>query len=267
MKSIILIIMMILFVGLINAQAIVPWYADPNNPGYILPKTGYSINMTTFSALTRSDTVNQVRKCSAAQGAFLSDTNKQALKSDTVNQVRNFGKVYRSIVLSAVGGLGGTTTVQACPNSVSTTYINSVPIRTVGFPYDSTRYLTWQVYMPSNFDSTGGLTYKVYSLSDTLQVDTVYWKLEAISFSDGDTLMPAFGTAVQNIQVNQTATSNVTIRSYQTAESTVLRASGTNKPSCTMIFRLQRTISTNYTRPQLLWYVRISYRINNYSDR
>lgn len=206
----------------------------------------------------------------SSDDASIVDTTAGHLATQTMEKIKvdSNKTAYRSIVLTAVGGVGGTSASAALPQAVATTYVNSVPVRTVGFASDSTRYMTWDVYMPSNWDSTGGLTYKVYSLTDTLEVDTVFWNLEAASISTADTLTPAFGTALGVIQVTQTSTGLHTYRTYQTAESGVLRASGTNKPSALMIFRLSRVLSaTDYTNYARLIWVRVSYRINNYSDR
>lgn len=88
MKKIVLMVLLIVSVGLIKAQSIVPWYTDPSNAGYIIPKTGYAISPTSMGMFSITDTGSATGFYRRAYVDAL--VNALQAKSDTVNQLRKF---------------------------------------------------------------------------------------------------------------------------------------------------------------------------------
>jgi hypothetical protein len=152
----------------------------------------------------------------------------------TLAQVKT--TISAEIFISAVG-LSPQATDGCAPLATTTMGAGKPDVRTLDFSASAIEYAQSSVfYMPSDYDG-GTFTYKVqWKHSDTSTDFKVVWKLDAVAFVDGDTLVASFGTPVKVID-----TGGTTNDYYTTPESTAVIPAGTPDHDCGIIMRISRT--------------------------
>lgn len=160
--------------------------------------------------------------------------NKTVTCDRRASLLQTFGK---ETIWIGAAGMTPATTAGAAPGTFEST-TNKVNIDTLDFDATADEHAHFNIALPKSWNE-GTVTFQAFWFSTATDTDGVAWGLQAVAFSDNETLDTAYGTAVVVTDAAQSAAGEL----YVTAESSAVTISGSPAANDLIAFRLFRDVS------------------------
>lgn len=195
-------------------------------------------------------------------GAAADTTAELNLNTGTVKVAGAVAK--RTLVLSAAGGWGSTTTGATGPTKAESA-TNKQNVQTLDFADSGAKvYAEWGVFMPGSWDAST-ITAKFIWLVNSTSTNGVVWGLQARAYGDSSTLDQAFGTAQEATDIGS-GTANQVLISPATSAITIGGSPSVNQYVQFRCYRDSNNGSDTLGASISLLAIQISFGISTYSD-